>query len=83
MTHDAIPEDEAPPLVIQTGEQARIAAQCVLDYADWNLTRMEGADCPTEWAQQIYDAATALVAAFDTAPAPAAPSPAVPEKSNG
>jgi hypothetical protein len=62
VAHDE-PDDEAP-LAIQTHEQAKIAAQCLMDYCDFNLSKFEGADMPTEPAQKLYDAAKALVEAF-------------------
>jgi len=64
MPFDDIPEDETPPLAIQTIEQARLATQCVLDWADFNLTECDAAEVPTETAQNIYDAAKSLAAAL-------------------
>ncbi len=59
------PQNEQEPLAIQSGEQAKIAAQCVLDWADWNLSKFEGADIKPDKAAQIYEAAKSLVASFD------------------
>ncbi len=64
MAHDDIPEDEAPPCGIHSIEQARVAAQHVMDWADANLSMMEAADMPTascELAKKTYDNAKALV----------------------
>lgn len=67
MAHDTPPEDETLPNAIRTAEDARIAAQCIMDYADVNLSMMEAADVPREsciLAQATYDAAKALVEAL-------------------
>jgi hypothetical protein len=56
--------DEETPNVIQTADDARAAAQCVLDYADYNLTLMEASDCPLEKIEKIHAAAKALVEAL-------------------
>lgn len=57
--------NEEPPIAIQSVEQARIAAQCVLDWTDHNLTSTEAMDFPVEWAKGAYEAAKALVAALE------------------
>lgn len=63
------PEDEKP-LAIQTADDARIAAQSLMDYADWNLTCTEAADHEPALAKKTYDAAKALVEALGPARAP-------------
>lgn len=58
-------------LAIQSIEQARIAAQCLFDWADWNLSAVEASDMDPGWSFDAYKAAETLVAALALRPAPA------------
>jgi hypothetical protein len=53
--------DAPPPLPIQSIEQARIAAQCILDWADYNVTCWDACDQVSPEVDKIYQAAKDLV----------------------
>lgn len=57
-------QNEEAPIAIQSIEQARIAAQCIFDWADWNLSAVEASDMDNGWSEKAYEAAKALVAAL-------------------
>lgn len=52
---------EVEAAAAMTIESVRASATAILDYADINLTMMEAAGCPTGKAEDVYNAARALV----------------------
>lgn len=60
--------EKGEPLPIRSIAEARIAAQAVLDWTDYNLTCFDAADCMdvADKAKASYESAKALVAALSS-----------------